>query len=128
MTNFKKYDEDKARSLEIGAELERRVLDKFGPRRHAKRDAARAFSALVDISNPLHLVYNYCRGPSPERFSSGAYLDPIAKRHLSFHLQRLALFYQLFEIPEDDRVVQLTKEMNPHFQYPPKAPETACEI
>lgn len=112
-----KYEQDIEKCKEIGTLLNLRYQQLIGRGRKgvAQRAVAKPFSELTGLRYfaALNCIQQYCgSGPNCTQISSEA------RRKAPPHLERLALFYALIGIEENDRIVQLTREVNPAFQYP----------
>lgn len=117
-----KYQEDIVRCARIGSLLEARMKDIFPVR----LEAVPSFASLTGLKerSAYAQICHYVRGFFVVQVSSAlGYLKPQ-------FLERLALFYEMIGVPADDPVVALTKEVNPHFVYPPvrDMPEESCHI
>ena len=103
----------------IGAELDGLVKRKY----HTYRAAGEAFATVTELT-PLtatQRVREFCG-------TAAAYLSPHlpARSRLQetndTNLERLSVLYELLEINARDNIVQLAREINPRFSYPPQRP------
>lgn len=116
------YTEDIARCARISSLLRERMDEVF----HIRLKAAPIFATLTGLRerSAYAQICHYVNGHFVSQVS------PNSTMTKPFHLERLALFYEMIGVPADDPVVALTKEVNPHFAYPPvrDMPEESCHI
>lgn len=95
----------------IGAYITNITNTKFS----CKRNAAYAFASLIDMEkeSAYSIVKQYCQGEIEINNRGFVHNNKIGQ------LERLAFFYQLIGISEDDSIIKYTKEKNIGFEYPP---------
>lgn len=110
------YNFDLLRAREIGSELRLRLADRF-PKKMGQ--AARIFDGLTGLAytSAFNEITEYCNGGLATKISPSS-----ATPQAPVHLRRLAIFYQILGIAEDDPIVAATKELNPKFEYPVQMP------
>ena len=112
-----KYQEDLKRADEIAKMLEEKKKDK------STFDLATLLSSKIGLkpSSCIALLNNL---PNPYFISDRRKINKNWKRqqYEEEHLYRVAVIYELLEIKADDPVIELTKQINAAFHYPPAKP------
>lgn len=107
-----KYEKDIERASKITKVLEKRVKDLF----QTKSRAAIVFGGLTGLSlysSRTYVIRYTVYGPYQ--------ISDAIKREINpSQLERLAVFYQMLNIDINDEIINLTKEINSNFQYPPE--------
>ncbi|MBS3080061.1 hypothetical protein J4221_01195 [Candidatus Pacearchaeota archaeon] len=110
-----KYEDDKKRCERIGEELKKKL------QQSTIEEISENFATEIGVKTPTArvIITNYRKGYMVLQVSSEA-LFRFNRFNQSHHLERLAIFYEVLGIDKDDQIIALTKEVNPHFVYPPE--------
>ena len=107
----KKFEEDILCCEKIGKYLDGKVREVFGSR----KEASGIFANLIGYKpvSAYNEINNYCGKYLASRISFDGKLSSNNKT-----LERLAKFYEMLGIEENDKIVKLIKKVNLNFQYP----------
>ena len=111
--NSDKYDKDKKRSQDIGNILKQKI-NEIGFNSVVQSFAEKTGLKIITVGS---YIKSYCYGNFVVQCSSASsrgYVENSGK-----YLRRLAILYDILAIKKDDKIIELSKEINPKFEYPP---------
>lgn len=118
-----KYLQDRARCAEISVLLKQRLDEMYVSR----TEASERFAELIGTSSKTARVYinEYLEGNFHRRISSAIRYQDYGRgrnRRGRGFLDTFSVFFGMLGLEEKDRILELTREVQPSFEYPLKAP------